>query len=81
MQEAIIEAIIIGIILILLGWVSVYLVPTYFKIELPDECKKWNDKHAMEISLFLVGVLLRLGVEVTGVNKWYVNKWSGIYKV
>lgn len=51
-------AITYGLIMVLLGTVVNKFVAPYFKVELPEACKKWNDKNVMEIALFSMGVLL-----------------------
>ena len=29
----------------------------YFKVKLPNECKEWNKKYIMEITLFCTGTI------------------------
>ena len=65
------EAAVIGIVLVLIGLIVTALLPKSFKVDLPTECKEWNKKHAMEISLFFTGVLAHLLFEGAGINAWY----------
>lgn len=79
-KEAVIEAIIIGIILIIIGLFVTLLMPKSLEVNLPNECKKWNENHVMELSLFAIGFLFRIGAELSGANEWYVNRWNKLYQ-
>lgn len=66
-----IEAIFVGIITVILGYVAGYIVNQLEKKETPDLCKNWNENYVMEKSLFLTGFLVHVFCELTTVNKWY----------
>lgn len=72
-MKLLVEAVIVGIVLIIVGnLVSILLRKAKIgHVELPSECKKWNEKYIMEISLFLTGVLTHLFFEMIGANGWY----------
>lgn len=71
MQLLIYEAIFVGITTVIFGNIAAFLVGPYFKVDLPEECKNWNKFYAMEITLFLTGLLSHLTFEYLGINKWY----------
>jgi hypothetical protein len=66
------EATTVGIMTILIGYISYYIINEIYPIDfLPEICKKWNKNYTMEKSLFLTGFLLHILCEYTGLNKWY----------
>lgn len=68
----IIEAVTVGIMTIIVGYISYYIINEIYPINfLPEVCKEWNKNNTMEKSLFLTGFLLHLLCEFTGLNKWY----------
>jgi len=67
----ILEALIVGILVIIVGNLSVYLVGKQFSVNLPDICDTWNKYYTMEMSLFLTGFLTHIICQLTGINKWY----------
>tara|TARA_B100000963_G_C22633171_1_gene676082 strand:+ start:65 stop:307 length:243 start_codon:yes stop_codon:yes gene_type:complete len=71
MKQIIIEAIVVGIITVIIGNISGLLVASVLKVNLPEICKDWNKYYTMEITLFLTGFLIHLLCEFTGINKWY----------
>lgn len=71
MNQIIIEAIVVGIITVIIGNISGLLVASMLKVNLPEICKDWNKYYTMEITLFLTGFLIHLLCEFTGINKWY----------
>ena len=71
MYQIIIEAIVVGIITVIIGNVSGLLVASMLKVNLPEICKDWNKYYTMEITLFLTGFLIHILCELTGINKWY----------
>lgn len=70
-MKLLIEAVVVGLSVVIFGTLASFLVGSSFRVELPPVCDDWNKNYAMEISLFLTGVLAHLFFEVTGVNKWY----------
>jgi hypothetical protein len=69
--QLLIETVVVGISLVIIGTFTNKLVPHRFKVQLPTECKKWYDKYVMQISLFITGAVAHLLFEASGVNKWY----------
>jgi hypothetical protein len=65
------EAVFVGILTALIGYVASALVKPYFNVDLPEICKSWNKKYLMEASLFATGFLLHIFLEFTGMNKTY----------
>ena len=51
------NAIIFGILLTLVGHFTSKITGMYFKVKLPIECKEWNKKYIMEITLFCTGTI------------------------
>jgi len=74
-MKIITEAIITGFIILLIGLIVISIMKNLgiAYIEVPKECKEWNKKHAMEISLFLTGVFTHLMCEITGINSAYIK--------
>jgi|TARA_B110000259_G_scaffold187788_1_gene243322 membrane protein DedA with SNARE-associated domain len=70
-MKLIIEALVVGILTVIVGSMVGYIVGSVLGTDLPLVCKDWNKKNAMEISLFLTGFVLHLLFEVLGGNKWY----------
>lgn len=70
-MSLLLEAIVVGFIMIIIGLIVSKLVTPGFSVELPEGCAHWNDKHIMEITLFATGFLGHLLFEVTGANGWY----------
>jgi hypothetical protein len=74
MKELLVEAVIVGIIVTVIGTLITLLLGKFFSIELPPVCKDWNKNYVMEISLFLTGFTTHLLCEAIGLNKWYCKK-------
>lgn len=70
-MKLLIEAVVVGISLVIIGNIVGFFVGKLFSTDLPPVCKNWNKLYVMEISLFMTGVVAHLLFEVTGVNKWY----------
>ena len=71
MQTLLIEAVIVGVLVVVIGTVVGFFVGRAASVDLPTVCKRWNKNHVMEISLFLTGVITHILCEVSGLNKWY----------
>lgn len=71
MYALIIEAIVVGIMTVVFGNIAGFAVSPFLKVNLPDVCSTWNEFYAMEVSLFITGVLIHFFCEFTGINKWY----------
>lgn len=74
MLQLLIEATIVGIVLILIAYFVNFIISKLYSTNLPKICKRWNKNHIMEISLFFIGVFTHLFFEFTGLNKWYCRK-------
>lgn len=66
----ILGAIIAGLIVVVFAYVASALVTRtgLFRVNLPEECKRWNENHVMEWTLFLTGVLIYAAFKVVGFN-------------
>ena len=71
MYQLLLEALCVGIMTVVVGNISGFLVGSMLKVNLPEVCKDWNKYYTMEISLFLTGFLIHLICEFSGINKWY----------
>jgi ABC-type antimicrobial peptide transport system permease subunit len=71
MYQLIIEAIVVGIVMMVIGNIVGYFVGKQFATDLPPVCKDWNKNYLMEICLFLTGFIGHLLFELIGANKWY----------
>lgn len=70
-QKILIEAVVVGILTILIGYLSSFIIGYFEKVDLPDVCKSWNKNYTMEKTLFLTGFLIHILSEVFGLNRWY----------
>lgn len=79
MIRLLIEAVLVGIAVVLAG-----LVITVFSKKnqqsLPEECRNWNKNYIMEITLFLIGFMLHILFEFTGINAWYCKHGNAVRK-
>ena len=71
-----IEAVVVGIGVVVLGTVISFVYRMFSKHELPPVCNDWNKNFAMEICLFLTGFVFHILCEFAGVNKWYCTNGS-----
>lgn len=71
--ELLIEAIIVGIVILGVGAIVSLIISLIFKTNLPKICKTWNKHYVMEISLFLTGFFAHLFFELVGLNAYYVK--------
>ena len=69
-MKILVEAVVVGIISIIVGTIISYLLGNMFKVDLPHMCNDWNKKNIKEIILFLTGFLTHLTFEFIGANKW-----------
>ena len=68
MFKLLVEAVLVGLMVVVVGSGVGYIVGRVNSVDLPKVCKKWNKNHVMEISLFLTGVVLHLLCEFSGIN-------------
>lgn len=69
--KVIIGCILLGLLTIVVGYLSVHIVKRFSKTSVPIECKNWNKNHVMEISLFITGVII--GVISYGFSKYQIK--------
>ena len=65
------EAFAVGIIVVVIGTGTGFVVSQFVKSDMPPVCKDWNKNFIMEICLFFTGVVTHIICELSGVNKWY----------
>lgn len=68
------EAIVIGIVFIILGKLIGCLSKPFFGVSLPEICSKWNQNYILEINLFLLGFISHLCFEFSGMSHWYCTQ-------
>ena len=66
----IIEAIAVGIITVVVGYIITWIISNV-NDEAKSVNKEWNKNHIMELALFLTGACVHLLCEVSGINSWY----------
>ena len=71
MYDLIVEAVVVGIMTVIFGNITGFLIGPLFKVDLPKVCSSWNKFYTMEITLFLTGFFIHLFCEFSGINKWY----------
>lgn len=71
MVNLLIEAIVVGLVITVVGSIISWLIRFVWKSSVPENCKDWNKYYVMEIALFLTGFLSHLLFEGAGLNKWY----------
>jgi hypothetical protein len=64
MKEVLIEAFVVGLLTVLVGYVSLYILMHIFK-------QTGNKDYLTEKSFFITGVLVHLICQYSGINKWY----------
>ena len=65
-----IEAVVVGIITVVVGYIVIWILSNFNK-DAKDINKEWNKNHIMELVLFLTGICIHLLCEVSGINSWY----------
>jgi hypothetical protein len=76
-----VEAILMGIYLVIIGYIIGWLTKPVLGVSLPEVCSRWNDNYIMETNLFLIGFFGHLILELVGVNKWYCANGSACHSV
>ena len=77
----IIEALVVGIIVVVVGSIVGYSLSLLTKSDLPELCRNWNKFYIMEISLFLTGFITHILCEVTKLNQWYCKNGVACSKI
>jgi len=54
------EALLFGLLTVLVGTIVAFLIGFFFSTDLPPVCKDWNKNYVMETSLFFTGVFAYL---------------------
>ena len=68
----IIEAIVVGILTILVGYMSKYFLDKLYNIEEKINIyESWNKNYIMEKKLFITGFLIHIICQILGINTWY----------
>ena len=69
--QLIIEALVVGVIVVVVGTFSGFVISKFIVSDMPPVCKDWNKNFVMELSLFFTGVITHFLFEFLGGNKWY----------
>ncbi len=76
-----IEAVIVGLIIVLVGTAITFVVSKVTAVDLPPTCRVWKKNYTMEIALFLTGVLTHFAFEFVGANSWYCKNGVACKKI
>jgi hypothetical protein len=68
--QTIYEAIVIGIITLIVGNIGIYFIDN----EESNEIKKKKKNNNLNILFFVIGFVLHFIIEIVGINKWYCDK-------
>ena len=67
------QAIFFGIITVVIGLIISELFSS-MQPELDEKCKEWNKYHVMELSLFTVGVTLRMLLQIDSIRPYLFDE-------
>jgi hypothetical protein len=68
----IIEAMFVGIITVIIGHLSRYLLNLYYNVEEKVSIyEDWNKNYIMEKKLYITGFLTHIICQISGINQWY----------
>ena len=68
----IIEAMFVGIITVIIGHLSRYLLNLYYNVEEKVSIyESWNKNYIMEKQLYVTGLLIHIICQLSGINHWY----------
>lgn len=70
-SRLLIEGVIMGIIVLVLGFIIDFFTRPFLKGDMPRICERWSTHWAYAVNLFLVGFIGHIGFELAGFNKWY----------
>ena len=71
------EGIAVGVVVVVVGYFVSLIVGKVMAVDMPKVCRQWNKNHIMELSLFLTGFLLHVGLDLIGLNRWYCKNCAG----
>jgi hypothetical protein len=60
LSSILIGVVLFGVLTIILGYVSGFIMKQFNGSKVPAECADWNKNHIMEKSLFITGMLVYL---------------------
>ena len=69
------EAIVVGLLIVIVGVLVHMLIKKVKPDMLPRECAEWNKHHIMELCLFMTGAFVHVISEFSGINQKYVDKY------
>jgi len=72
-SQVLIEAIIVGIVMVVLGYLIGWATTPFFGASLPAVCKVMDNKYMMEVNLFLIGFFFWFGAEYSGSLAYVCN--------
>jgi hypothetical protein len=68
----IIEAMFVGIITVIIGHLSRFLLNKYYNVEEKVSIyESWNKNYIMEKQLYVTGLLIHILCQISGINHWY----------
>jgi len=79
MQKLLIEAVFVGIAVVVIGSLVAYMLSKLFSVDIPLVCRMLKFR-VMVLGLFLTGAILHLLCEGVGLNKWYCKNGNACSK-
>ena len=79
-MKLVVEAVIVGLIVVLIGTAVTFVVSKITAVDLPPTCRVWKKNYTMEIALFLTGVVTHLAFEFVMVILGTVKMVSPVKK-
>ena len=81
MMKLVVEAVIVGLIVVFIGTAVTFVVSKITAVDLPPTCRVRKKNYTMEIALFLTGVVTHLAFEFVGGNTWYCKNGVACKKI
>ena len=72
-NKNLLQTIFFGIVTVLIGLIISEIFSS-MQPELDEKCKEWNKYHVMELSLFIIGITLRMLLQNDSVRVYLLNK-------